>query len=263
MSSSVEAFLSLHSWGKLRFSQMDLIVDEQSSSPPYKIPPKWDLFPLMPLWGRYLARSPLIQPTGCKLDHFSMLCWNLLPLGRSPSVVNILIPLGSFCKKCFVSQSSHWSTFTILSSMVFGETLAEMSRRHPDGPVSSCRLKHCPLTPTVRALLMFSWLVDFLVNVKLWTIWIPPWFREIVWTVLGWAPKEDLLGQHWLIPKHTQVSIVPVYWNNPVVCQTAVKLMLTIFLGTPTKNTNWADGSEKSDSCASNMKETKGKSKWK
>lgn len=85
----------------------------------------------------------------------------------------------------------------------------------------------------------------------------------IVWTVSGWAPKEDLLGQHWLIPKHTQVSIVPVYWNNPVVCQTAVKLMLTIFLGPPAKNTNWADGSEKSDSCASNMKETKGKSKWK
>ena len=85
----------------------------------------------------------------------------------------------------------------------------------------------------------------------------------IVWTVSGWAPKEDLLGQHWLIPKHTQVSSVPVYWNNPVVCQTAVKLMLTIFLGPPAKNTNWADGSEKSDSCASNMKETKGKSKWK
>lgn len=110
----------------------------------------------MPLWGRYLARSPLIQPTRCKLDHFSMLCWNLLPLGCSPSVVNILIPPGSFCKKYFVSQRSHWSPFTILSSMVFGETLAEMSGRHPDGPVSSCRLKHCPLLPTVRALLMLS-----------------------------------------------------------------------------------------------------------
>lgn len=148
---------------------------------------------LMPLWGRYLARSPLIQPTGCKLDHFSMLCWNLLPLGCSPSVVNILIPPGSFCKKYFVSQRSHWSPFTILSSMVFGETLAEMSGRHPDGPVSSCRLKHCPLLPTVRALLM---LVDFLVDVKLWTIQIPPWFRGIVWTVLrrqGGPPKRMFL----------------------------------------------------------------------
>lgn len=79
----------------------------------------------------------------------------------------------------------------------------------------------------------------------------------------GWAPKEDVLAQRSLIPKGTQLSLLHVYWNTPVVCQTAVKLMLTIFPGTPTKNKNWADGSETSDSCASNMKETKGKSKWK
>lgn len=179
-----------------------MIVDEQSSSPPYKIPLSGNS-PANATLGRYLACSPWIQPTGCKLDHFSMLCWNLLQLGYSPSVVNILIPPGSFCEKYFVSQRSHWSPFTILSSMVFGETLAEMSRRHPDGPVSSCRLNHWPLLAEPS---LSPWLVDFLVNVKLWTIRIPPWFRRIVWTVLwqqGGPPKEDVLAQRSLIPKGT------------------------------------------------------------
>lgn len=94
LSSSAEAFLTPCSWVKLRFSQMEVIVDEQSSSP-HKNPQR--ALQLMPLWGSYLACLPSVQTIGCKLDHFSMVCWNLLPLGHSPSIVNILIPLGSFC----------------------------------------------------------------------------------------------------------------------------------------------------------------------
>ena len=61
---------------------------------------------------------------------------------------------------------------------------------------------HCESPPHA-----LTWLVDFLVNVKLWTIRIPPWFRRIVWSVLwqqGGPPKRMfLLSVHWVLKAHS------------------------------------------------------------
>lgn len=84
----------------------------------------------MPLLGSYLACLPYVQTTGCKLDHFSMLCWNLHGLTYCPSVINTLIPSEIFCEEeYFVSHNNHRSPCTILSSVVFGKISAKRSRR--------------------------------------------------------------------------------------------------------------------------------------
>lgn len=119
-------FLRLHSWLKERPSQMEVIVEE--SSFPCRIPQR--ALRIMPLLGSYLACLPYVQTTGCKLDHFSMLCWNLHELTYCPSVINILIPSESFCKEeYFVSHNNHWSPCTVLRSVVFGKISAKRSRR--------------------------------------------------------------------------------------------------------------------------------------
>lgn len=85
------------------------------------------------------------------------------------------------------------------------------------------------------------WLVDFWLK---WSFEPSESLHDFRWS-LGlchgdwWlTPKEDVLGQCSPVPKATQLSMLSVYWNNFVVCQTAVTFMLTISPGTPTENKN-------------------------
>lgn len=130
MFSSGEAFLKLHSWLKQKSpsgGDRRWAIIFPLENPPESSLGNASLRELFII----LARLPYIQTRGCKLDHSSVLCWNSCWLGCCPTVVNILIPLGNFRKEYFVSHGSHWSPFTILSSIVFGKISAEISGRHP------------------------------------------------------------------------------------------------------------------------------------
>lgn len=131
------------------------------------------------------------------------------------------------------------SPFTILSSVVFGKISAKMNRSHLRCACFFLSLKSLS-APTCCESFSSSllWWV-YLFQVKLWAIGVPPWLQGNTATALwlGGPPNMLFLANiHPFLNAHS--SAHGVFIETTLVCQTAVRLMLIISLGTLTENKN-------------------------